>query len=230
MVKSIAKFAIVAFTLTVAPLFAAGPILAPVDPLAWAVANADWGPAGGAQLESLRKVVNGQVAAHQLQGSYVDAEQRVVKRLKCAGANGCVMCSKAVRDSARTLRQQISNTAMGASDSSSMFAAMATYAQAKADALSSQARWNALRNENTMTMTTMVDGQEVVTTQTVKVENAADAEMERVSGLMQQMAQTYGMQAQQQGSTVYNYLGAATESLAKPEPAVEVYIGEDPLE
>lgn len=209
---------------------AAAPVLAPVDPLAYAVANADWGGLGGNQIESLRKIVNGQVTAHQVSNSYTDPVNRVVKRVKCADPANCIMCSAAAGDAAQTLRQQISASASSAAGNASMYGTIATYAEARAKAMSQQAQWNALRNENTITETTNVDGEDVTTTRTVKVENAADQEMARTAEVLQQLAQSAQMQQQQQGSVVHTYMGAAEQSLKKPEPGYEMFAGTDPLE
>lgn len=228
MSRKIAIIAAVVYA-AVTPVQAA-PLLAPVDPLAWAVANADWSGYGGDQIEALRKVVNGQVAAHQVSSSYTDPTERVVKRVKCVDPANCVMCSQSAGDAGQKLRQQISASAGSAAGSSSMYATLATYADARANALSERARWNSLRNENTVSETVNVDGEDVTTTKTVKVENAADAEIARTAEVMKQLAQNLQMQSQQQGSLVHAYIGAAQQNLSSPEPAVELYSGTDPLE
>jgi endonuclease/exonuclease/phosphatase (EEP) superfamily protein YafD len=228
MIKKFAFLAIAVFT-AVAPVGAA-PLLAPVDPLAWAVANADWSGTGGTQIDSLRKIVNGQVTAHQVNSAYTDPVNRVVKRIKCADPANCVMCSQAAGDAGQKLRQQISASASSAAGTASMYATLQTYAEARANALSEQARWNSLRKESTVTETVNVDGQDVTTTKTVKVENAADAEIARTAEVMKQLAQNAQLQTQQQGSLVYTYVGAAAQNLKSPEPAVELYAGSDPLE
>lgn len=209
----------------------AAPILAPVDPLAWAVANADWGHAGGQQVESLRKIVNGQVAAHQVNCSYTDPRSLSVMRVKCFDPANCVVCSKSAGEAGRKLRQEIGNSAASAQTQGSIYNAIATYAQQRATALSEQAKWNELRNENTVTETT-TDGQgeSQTVTKTVKVENAADKEMQRTSQILQQLAANAHTQAQQQGSMVHNYVNAAVETLQKPSTATVVLSGQDPLQ
>lgn len=230
MIKKIALIAtLISTSAFVAPASAA-PLLAPVDPLAWAVANADWSGHGGGQIESLRKVVNGQVAAHQVNSSYTDPVNRVVKRVKCVDPANCVMCSPGAGDAGQKLREQISASAGAAAGTGSMYATLATYAESRANSLSQQARWNSLRNENRLTETTNVDGEDVVTTKTVKVENSADAEIARTAEIMKQLAQNAQMQAQQQGSLVYTYIEAASQNLKAPEPAIELFAGTDPLE
>lgn len=228
MFKKLALIAVGIASLT-GPASAVETLLAPVDPLAWAVANANWGTSGGSQIESLRKIVNGQVTAHQVNGSYTDPEQRVVKRIKCSDPANCFMCSQSAREAGKKLRVEVSNSAGSAQGSQGIYAAMSTYAQAKADALNAQARWNNLRNENTITETTMVDGEEVVTTKTVKIENAADAQMQEAAKVMQQVAQSAQLQSQQQGSLVYSYIKAAAGTLNTPQPCTELFVGEDPL-
>src|SRR5690606_13452725 len=142
----------------------------------------------------------------------------------------CVMCSQTAGDAGQKLRQQISASASSAAGTASMYSTLQTYAEARANALSEQARWNSLRKENTITETVNVDGQDVTTTKTVKVENAADAEIARTAEVMKQLAQNAQLQTQQQGSLVYTYVGAAAQNLKSPEPAVELYAGSDPLE
>lgn len=219
-----------AVTTMTAPAFAAGEILlAPVDPLSWAVANGDWGVQGASQIDALRKVVNGQVTAHQLTSSYTDPKTRVVKRIKCADPANCIMCSDAARESGKKLRDQVSNSAGSAQGAASIYTAAATYAQARADAINAQSTWQQARSKSTITETSMVDGQEVTTTKTVTVEDPAAAEVQKTEQVLAQLKAAAQAQAQQQGSLVYTYLGAAVGNLTAPAPAVELYMGEDPL-
>ncbi len=211
------------------PLRAADALLAPVDPLSWAVANADWGGQGAAQIDALRKVVNGQVTAHQVTSSYTDPVSRVVKRVKCFDPVNCIMCSNTARDAGKKLRDQVSNSAASAQGSQALAAAAATYAKARADAITEQARWNNARSESTIVETTMVDGQEVTTSKTVTVTNNTDAELAKTQQILAQIQAATQQQNQQQGNLVYTYVGAATGNLQAPQPVVEMYLGQDPL-
>lgn len=213
-----------------APAFAAETLLAPVDPLSWAVANGDWGGQGASQIDALRKVVNGQVTAHQVNSAYTDPKTRVVKRIKCADAANCVMCSNSAREASKKLREQVSNSAGSAQGTSAIYTAAATYAQARADAINSQSSWNKARsNSSTVIETALVDGVEVTTSKTVTVEDPANAELQKTEQILAQLKTAAQAQTQQQGAIVYTYLGAAVGNLKAPAPAVELYVGQDPL-
>lgn len=195
------------------------PVLAPVDPLAWAVANSDLGPYGGAQADSLRKIVNGQVAAHQASCSYTDPKTRAVVNVKCYDPANCVVCSKKAGDAGKKLQREISGAASSSAGQASIYQTMASYAQARADALNEQAKWNELRNQQTITETTTVDGETKTVTKDVKVENAADKESRHTAQVMSQLAAAAQVQAQQQGSVTGTYVNAAASALQKPQPA-----------
>jgi hypothetical protein len=204
-------------------------LLAPVDPLAWAVANTDWGAYGGEQLKNLRQVVNGQVIAHEASASYTDPQTRVVKRLKCFDPSNCVMCSPSAMKYARTMRDQMSGKSEAIQGNVSNLAALATYYDQQAQAAKDRERLNATANDYVMTETNIVDGQEVTTTKTVTFENPGTEGTARAQQLANQMRQYSANQAGMEGAQVYAYITAAQQTLQKPKPAIELNVGRDPL-
>jgi len=208
---------------------AAEVLLAPVDPLAWAVANTDWGPFGGAQLKKLREVVNGQVIAHEANASYTDPETRIVKRLKCFDPANCVMCSPAAMEYGRKMRGQLSATSVADQANAANLAALATYYDQQVKAAKDRERLNAEKGDYIVTTTRMEDGREVTTTSTVTFQNPGNAGAQRAQQLATQMRQSAQMQSQQQGGSIYAYITAALETLQKPQPAIELNVGRDPL-
>ena len=206
------------------------PVLAPIDPLAWAVANADWGAYTTPQIESLRKIVNGQVAAHQVSCSYTDSKTHSVMRVKCSDPVTCMICSKTSRQNALKLRQEIGNSSANAQAQGGQFAALATYAKARADALNQQAKWNEAKNLITKTETvTGADGETKTEVTTVKTEDALEAEKKKTAQVLQQLSAGAQAQAQQQGSLVGTYVNAAMNTLVTPTSATVMFAGQDPL-
>lgn len=228
MLKKIA-FALVAAFLFVPQAHAQQALLAPVDPLAWAVSNTDWGGMGGKSLKDLRAVVNGQVIAHEAVASYTDPQTRIVKRLKCFDPANCVMCSKSASEAAKKMRTQLTNSSMSSMGTSANLTALATYYDQQAQAVKDRERLNSLPNDYVMTETSIVDGQEVTTTKTVSFQaptGTGTAQAEQIAGQVRQYASN---QMQSQGTIVYAYISAAAQTLQKPQPAIELNVGVDPL-
>ncbi len=207
-----------------------GPLLAPIDPFAWAAANTDWRGQGNGQVDSLKKIVNGQVAAHQIHSSYTCAKCRSVMRVKCSDPSNCVMCSQAAGDTGKKLRAQLNNSVSSASDMGSVYAMMATMQEHEAARLEAQAKWNELQNEYTVEEeVTTADGVTEKTTKKVKVTNAADTERKNQAAALQALAAGAQQQGQAQGMMIYSYMSAAAGALTKPAPSTALYAGEDPL-
>lgn len=209
--------------------FAAGIMLAPVDPLAFAVASNDWGPYGGPQLQNLRKVVNGQVLAHQTGSSYTDPETHVIKRTKCFDPSNCVMCSPQAMDYGKKMLGQLKASSGAGQATGTNMAALATYYDQQARAMKDRELLAASNAEFVVTETSIVDGQEVTTTKTVTLENTGSKGVERAKAFAQQLKNQAAQQQAQQGVTVYSYITAATETLQTPKPAIEMYVSNDPL-
>lgn len=204
-------------------------LLAPVDPLAWAVANTDWGGMGGQSLKDLRAVVNGQVIAHQAAASYTDPQTRIVKRLKCFDPANCIMCSESARAAAKTMRTQLTNSSMASMGNSANLTALATYYDQQAQAAKDRERLNSLPNDYVMTETSIVDGQEVTTTKTVSFKAPTGTGTAQAEQIASQVRQYAANQVQGQGAVVYAYISAAVQTLQKPRAAIELNVGVDPL-
>lgn len=207
-----------------------GPVLAPVDPFAWAVANADWGSYKNSQVDSLRKIVNGQVTAHQANATYTDPNTGSLLSVKCYDPTNCVVCSRGAMESAKQLRQQVGGSISVSGETATAFSVLATYQKRQADALNEQAKWNELRNQYTVTEeTTTGEGETITTTKSVKVTNAADEEAKRLAQIQQAASQLSMQQGQQHGMAIYSYGNAAAACLREPQPSILMYAGSDPL-
>ncbi len=205
-------------------------LLAPVDPLAYAVASANWGNMGGGQLESLRKVVMGQVRAHEANSARTDPATGIVQRVKCFDPANCVMCSPEVLEYGRRMRDQLSASSGAAQGNAANLSALATYYEQQAEAERERERLNAAANNFMVIERTVVDGQEVVTTKTVTFEgtNGGPSRAQRLANEMRQ--QSYSQQGQNQAMMVYGYIRAASDTLQRPRPAILLNLGSDPLD
>lgn len=90
-----------------------GPMLAPADQLAWAVAHVSWerfihlnGLKESA--DSIRKLVAGRIRMHEVNVSYTCPKCRVVMRAVCNDPHHCVFCSKRAMARARLMRAEMS--------------------------------------------------------------------------------------------------------------------------
>lgn len=200
------------------------PLLAPVDPLAWAVVNTDWGPFGAAQLKNLREVVNGQVRNHEINNSRTDFNTGVVQRLRCFDPANCVMCSPDVMKYARRMQDQLRASSGAIQGNSSNLAALATYYEQQAAAEKERERLNADRSYM-MTEVQNVDGRDVVTTKTVTFSTPGNGGPAHAQQLANQLRGQLAQQNQQQGMAFYAYIKAAEETIRKPKPAIVLNLG-----
>lgn len=205
------------------------PMLAPVDPLAWAVVNTDWGHFGAAQLKSLREVINGQVRNHEINNSRTDFSTGIVQRLKCFDPANCVMCSPDVMRYAKTMQSQLRAASGALQGNASSLSALATYYEQQTKAEKTREQLNADNRSYVITEVQNVDGRDVVTTKTVTFATPSNEGPARAQQLANQLRRQLAQQNQQQGLAFYAYIKAAEETIKSPRPAIVLNLSSDPL-
>jgi len=214
-----------------------GPLLAPVDPIAWGTVNADWGSyASGGQMDSLRKVVNGQLTAHQANCSFICSHCRSIMRVKCFDPSNCVVCSADAAKFGKSVRDGINATN---SNSQAAQASLSISAAAQAFlARQEEIRANMSIASKSYTETTTEVGLEGEDRGEMKVRHSivseADSERLKRAEAYRTAAQNLQMAASGQSQTGGNFFSTAyndvVSKLKAPEPSTVLYSGSDPLQ
>jgi len=212
-----------------------GSLLAPVDPISWGAANANWGKYQTNHIYKLRAVVNGQIVAHQVNCSFTCGKCRAIMRTKCFDPVNCVMCSNPAMKFARDLRDQISGSIETSQDTQKVLSFAASLKEYRASADRYKAE-DMIDEESYTEIVTQYDaeGKPIgqVTNKHTVVPNKAVKHLERAEANEATASRYRNVAVAEDAGSQYFYVSSlndATEKLRIPDKGTVIYAGQDQL-